>query len=236
MKIFRGVLVSVAVVAIVVVLTGCLTDKSPMAVIVPMRGENNYINPRESICFDGSFSRAVGSDVVMYSWESGDGQSTGWQDWPTHCFHYEESGKYRALLSVMDSEGRESTYPAEFIVVVNERPRLSFWSSEVDYYPDPERDYIKYAQGKAGYRLPDGVPIQMYYSAYHYYWYVEVSAYAFDGYIFSEELRYGNVFFEGGGEGIYFMVPKDTIHDLTYTVFDSNNLSNSIKVPIGYYR
>ena len=102
-----------------VVLTGCLHDINPVAVISADR-KQGY--PPLEVAFDGSGSQGVKSSIASYRWnfDNDDDDAT------TTALHtFEEKGVYNVVLTVTDADGLIGS-AAKAIHVLNRIPHADF--------------------------------------------------------------------------------------------------------------
>lgn len=98
----------------------------------------NPAEPGEEVVFTGSSSTDPDGTVEEYSFEFGDGTSTGWTAQANVSHSYSREGQYTASLTVRDDDGAESQ-PRSLVVTVrhvNEPPTATILSIA----PNPARE------------------------------------------------------------------------------------------------
>ena len=105
--------------AAAVIVTGCLHDLNPVAVISTDR-QQGY--PPLEIAFDGSGSQGVESTIVSYRWDFDDGATA---ETATAVHTFEEKGFYYVALTVTDGDGLIGS-AAKTIHVLNRIPHADF--------------------------------------------------------------------------------------------------------------
>lgn len=83
------------------------------------------VKSNEPVTFDASGSYNMGGNIAAYSWDFGDGASTGAKTAPTVMHSYDSPGNYTVNLTVEGGNG-STTFATTHVVVENQLPTPAF--------------------------------------------------------------------------------------------------------------
>ncbi len=123
-----------------------ITNKQP----VVDSGIDQVVNVSEHVIFDGSNSYDPDNDTLLFNWDFGDGNTTGWINQPITAYSYNSPGTYKVTLKVTDDLLNNKDY---CIIKVNQPPVANAGSDQ-----KVKNGQLVFFDGSGSYD-PDGDPL-----------------------------------------------------------------------------